>query len=95
MVWASSEGIPLHAVECITPFYTWTDTLVVWVFFDTKKEAKAHKKCGSHPQMEKKFTELLIEHHYPFDTYPNINFNHDSHENVLINFGGNYFNRLR
>ena len=95
MEWAIDQGIALHTVEFVAAFEKWNDTLGVWIFFETRKDTKVFKKNGTNTQLEEKFTELLGQHQYPFEQYPNVIYEFDSHENVVKRFEGNYFYRLK
>lgn len=95
ITWAKESNISLHKIETIVPFVTSEKDLTVWLFFDTERVVKRHKKNGTVEEVKKAYLCALEDFGYPNDYLDKVSFHIDSHENVVKNFEGSYFYRLR
>ena len=95
MAWAKERQIPTHRIEYVAAFEDWNDHLSVWIFFDTNSDRDKCVENGVVNEIKNTYLEILRKYEYPFDEFPKIDFEFDSHENVVKNFRGNYFYRLR
>jgi hypothetical protein len=92
--WMASKSIPVERIEYVATFEDWDTNTEVYVFFPTNADLERHKTDGAIQEIEAHYRQLLSDAHYPFDRWPVV-FLFDSHENVLKNYEGNYFYRLR
>ncbi|MFP6584584.1 MAG: hypothetical protein VCD00_18775 [Candidatus Hydrogenedentota bacterium] len=81
--WADEQSIQLHRIEYVAVFEFWNDHLGIRTFFETKKDAKRCRKDGTTSRLEQKYMELPELYNYPFDEFPSVSFDFDSHENVV------------
>lgn len=93
--WAASQHIPLHSIEFVATFEDWDDGIGVWVFYETNAQLEQGFGDGTSERVKARVVEELRSASYPFAEFPNLVFEFDSHENVVLNFQGNYFYRLR
>jgi hypothetical protein len=92
--WAASNDIAVACVEHVAVFEDWNKSSEIYVFFPTDKDLERHKESGQLQMIETHYRQFLADAQYPSERFP-IRFYFDSHENVLKNYEGNYFYRLR
>ncbi len=95
LVWALAERIPLHTIEYVATFEEWDHGIGVWIFYKTDADLRSNSASGTNAQLQQQILSGLRSANYPFAQFPEVVFNFDSHENVVRNFQGNYFYRLR
>lgn len=93
--WAPEHGIPLHQIEFVVPFVDTNFGLSVWFFFETDEQLRRSNAMGWPDRLSARFTELVERLGYSAAWLPKIRFVLDSHENVVRNYEGSYFYRLR
>jgi len=93
--WAKKSNISLHNIETVVPFVTSDKDLDVWLFFDTDEIVKIYEKNGTTEKVKKEYLQSLEDLKYPNDYLDQVTFHLDSHENVVKNYEGSYFYRLR
>jgi hypothetical protein len=93
--WAQLQRIAIHTIEYVAVFENWTKDIGVWIFFETDKELRSCEHSSLVDQIKTQYLCILRELNYPFDLFPNVIFQFDSHENVQRNYQGSYFYRLR
>jgi hypothetical protein len=94
LVWAVSRSISIERIEYVASFESWSKTNGVYVFFPNDSDLERHRAAGTIQQIETTYRQALADSHYPFERWP-IVFYFDSHENVLKNYEGSYFYRLK
>ena len=92
--WATDTRIPLECIHYVAAFEAWNKKNEVYVFVDTDLDLKKFESDGTLRRIEVRFLDLLVSANYPFEKWPLL-FIFDSHENVVKNYEGNYFYRLR
>jgi hypothetical protein len=92
--WAASNNIAVERVEHVATFEDWDKSSEVYIFFPTNVDLERHKETGKLQEIETHYRQLLSDAQYPSERFP-IRFFFDSHENVVKNYEGNYFYRLR
>ena len=95
LAWAGQRRVPLHAIEYVATFEEWDDGVGVWIFYATDADLKRGSIDGTNAQIQERLLEELRTANYPFSSFPRVAFEFDSNENVVRNFEGNYFYRLR
>ncbi len=93
--WAAKSNIALHKIEAVVPFVISDKDLVVWLFFATEKIVKEYEKNGTIEKVKEVYLRTLEGIKYPSDYLNLVTFYIDSHENVVKNYEGSYFYRLR
>jgi hypothetical protein len=93
-IWADANGIAVQCIEHVATFEDWDKGTEVHVFFPTEADYERHRDNQTLADMESLYGQFLIEAGYPLEQFP-VTFYFDSHENVVKNFEGNYFYRLR
>jgi hypothetical protein len=93
--WAEEQGIPLHQMEFVVPFVDTDFSLSAWFFFETDEQLQRSNASGWPERLSTRFTEVLATFGYPAAWLTKIGFFWDSHENVVRNYEGSYFYRLR
>lgn len=93
--WTKKSDISLHTIETVVPFVTTDKDLDVWLFFDTNETVKTYQKNGTIEKVKEEYLRTLEGFNYPRDYLDHVTFHIDSHENVIKNYEGNYFYRLR
>jgi hypothetical protein len=93
--WARSLNIGLHNIETVIPFILDDKELSVWLFFETVELKKKYESDTTIDKVKEKYLTILQESKYPADYLEHVSFVVDTHENVLKNFEGSYFYRLR
>ena len=88
----------VRAFEFVTTSEEWDKNLGVLVAYETDEELELRNADGTSERLKTEFTEELENAMkvLPFDQMPEtIAFEFDSHENVVRNYRGSYFLRLR
>ncbi len=93
--WAGDENLGIHRIEFVVPFVLSDKDLWVWLFYQTDDMVKRYADAGTTALIEARFVDIMREFGYPEDYLSQIKFQIDSHENVVANFEGSYFYRLR
>jgi hypothetical protein len=92
--WCSEKDIPLFKLHHVITWEDWDNGIGVYIFLDKQSDVRKLKN-NQIEEIKSKYMDLLKEHDYPFDKFPNVIFEIDSDENVRKNYSGNYFFRLR
>ncbi|MEX0996266.1 MAG: hypothetical protein WDZ45_04395 [Flavobacteriaceae bacterium] len=69
--------------------------LDVWLFFDTDEIVMNYAINGTTEKVKKEYLRILEDLNYPSNYLDQVIFHIDSHENVVKNYEGSYFYRLR
>ena len=93
--WAEEQGISLHRIEFVVPFVDTDFSLSAWFFFETDEQFGQSGATGWPERLSARFAEVLAALGYPAALLTKIGFVWDSHENVIRDYGGSYFYRLR
>lgn len=93
--WAEARSISLHKIDFVAAFEPWSDSLGVWAFYKLRTEVETCEKDGTSDAIREEFLELLKKYKYPFDEFPQVDFEFSSHQEVEEDFEGSYFYRLR
>jgi hypothetical protein len=92
--WAASNQIPLSRVEHVATFESWDKKTEIYIFFPADSDVQRFRSERKLSEIEHHYHQFLSNADYPFDRWP-VTFYFDSHENVVKNYDGNYFYRLR
>ena len=92
--WAKTKNIPLYHIEIIVPFVENDENLHVVFFLDTEVMKEHALSSGLDEKLEAKYKLELKNNKYPYNL-AKITFEYDSHENVVQNYEGSYFYRMR
>lgn len=94
---AKVKGIRIRNTEFVTTSEDWDDSLGVWFFYEKDMDIVKYEADGTTERIKQHFLEQLeaSKTTYPFSKLPNVIFEFDSHENVVLKYQGNYFLRLR
>ena len=95
LAWAHAEGIPLNRIEFVVPFVATDFGLSTWFFYESEAHRQQSERMGWSPKLKKAFARILSAEGYSTDWLPAVDFVFDSHENVVTNYHGSYFYRLR
>jgi hypothetical protein len=95
LAWAAANDVPLVRVEFVVPFVGGDFGAKVWLFYDTDENVASCAATGTTADVQERLLWILSGNGYPADWLAHISFVVDSHENVVLNFGGSYFYRLR
>ena len=87
-------GICVRRVEHVATFEDRDKGTEVYVFFPANSDLEQHRGTGKLQEIETRYRHFLSDAGYPFDRFP-VQFYFDSHENVIKNYEGSYFYRLR
>ncbi|GAC1327689.1 MAG: hypothetical protein NVSMB28_24460 [Collimonas sp.] len=92
-----ARGIRLRNAEFVTTSEEWDDSLGVLIFYENDSDIVAYEKDGTTDMIKLKFLEELAASklQFSFSELPEMDFVFDSHENVVKNYDGSYFLRLR
>jgi hypothetical protein len=93
--WAKQNEIKLHTIDCVVPFVIADKSLSVWLFYETEQIKNGYETNGKNEVVKNKYLHLLKEENYPNEYLKEVCFFIDTDENVVKNFEGNYFYRLR
>ena len=92
--WSRKQGIAVERVEHLATFEDWDTRTAIYIFFKTNSELQRLRTDGGLEKIEQWYRQQLTDAHYPSEKWcPQFAF--DSHENVVTNFQGSYFYRLR
>lgn len=94
-LWTVEQKIKLHKVELVGPFVEIDCKLHVVFFFDSDKSLNEYAVGETNEIIKKQFLSELQSNGYPEDLLKLVTFEYDSHENVVKNYEGNYFYRMR
>lgn len=86
---------PIFKMEYVCTFEKWDDSITVFIFFKDDLLKEQALSTGTVDMLKEKYIAYLTTHKYPFDKFSKVYFEIDSHENVVRNFEGSYFYRLR
>jgi hypothetical protein len=92
--WANSNGIVVSRIEHVAVFEEWSRGAGIYIFFPTDEDLERHRSIGKLANMETLYRQYLSDAEYPSERFP-VLFDFDSHENVVKNYQGSYFYRLR
>lgn len=92
--WTVLNDIAVHCVEYVVGFEDWHRRSEIYIFFPTDEDLEQHRETGRLQVIEAHFRQLLAESQYPQEQSL-VHFYFDSHENVVKNYEGSYFYRLR
>jgi hypothetical protein len=95
LAWARSHDVPLVHVDFVVPFVETDFGVSVWLFYDTNASVARLKRDRGSDLVRATFLELLTADGYPPGWLAGVRFHIDSHENVVRNYKGSYFYRLR
>lgn len=95
MNWAKSQDINMHNIEFVVPFVKDDFSLHAIFFYIDNKVLKRYSNNGISEKVKDKFIRKLKESDYPKEHIKEARFEFDSYENVLKNYKGNYFYRMR
>ena len=92
-----ARGVRVRHTEVVTTSDEWDDSLGIWFFFEDDDELAKCRLDGTTQTIEVLFKDRLelAKDPYSFSMLPTVVFEFDSHENVLRNYQGSYFLRLR
>jgi hypothetical protein len=93
--WADSSGVPLVRVDFVVPFVETDFDVSVWLFYDTDVDVARLDRDGGSELVREEFLRLFNADGYPAEWLSGVAFFIDSHENVVRQYEGNYFYRLR
>ena len=93
--WAGEEGVPLHSIQCVATFEPWDKGVAVWIFYETEADRQVGLERGTDARIEREVHLALGSADYPFHEFPEVIFRFDSHENVVRNYAGSMFYRMR
>ena len=93
--WATGRGIPLRRIEFVVPFVETNFGLSVWFFYETDEQLGRSGVERWPDRLTGSFIGLLRTLGYAPDWLTQVVFTFDSHENVVQNYEGSYFYRLR
>jgi hypothetical protein len=93
--WAEGENFGIYQIEFVVPFLPSDKDLSVWLFYQSDDMVKRYADAGTTAIVEARFVDIMRDLGYPEDYLSQITFQIDSHENVVANFEGSYFYRLR
>ena len=93
--WAQAQHIPMVHIEFVVPFVESDFSLAAWLFYDTDTSVAIHGADGVTAALQDRFRATLRELGYPEQWIAKVDFVVDSRENVVQNYEGSYFYRLR
>lgn len=94
---ARAKGVAFRETHLITTSAEWDRDLTVLFFYPLDADVEAYQADGTSVWAQEKFISELhaAKRNFDFSELPNMTFEFDSHENVVNNYQGNYFLRLR
>lgn len=92
---ARRDGIPLHRIEFVVPFVDDDFGLWVWFFYETDDQLQSAVRTGWSEALKAELLRALRSTGYAEEWLDAVGFAFDSHENVLRDYEGSYFYRLR
>lgn len=93
--WAKDQGALIYRIEYVATFEDWDNGIEVYIFFRSDEEKEKLASTDFFSILKQHYLQLLGNLKYPFVKFPNIAFIFDSDENVVRNYEGSYFYRLR
>lgn len=91
--WARAEKMNIVRIYSEANPYRWS--LDVVIFYEYDSEVERYAENGKSEEARKAFIEALEEEHYSKHFRGSVQFTFDSHENVVKNFHGEYYERLK
>ena len=91
--WARAEKINMVRIYGEPNPYRWS--LEVVVFYEYESEVQRYEETGKSEEARKAYIEALEENRYSKHFRGSIRFVFDSHENVVKNYHGEYYERLK
>jgi hypothetical protein len=95
MTSAEAAAVPLHRIEFVVPFVPTNFSLSACMFFETDGQLHGPEAQRWTTWLKTEFLNILRECGYPTRWLGEVGFVFDSHENIVKNFEGSYFYRLR
>ena len=95
---ARQRGVAINRLEFVTTSEPWDTSLGVLISYDTDAELERRNADGTSDALKNEFKDELERSGsvLRFERMPeNISFDFESHENVIRNYHGSYFLRLR
>jgi hypothetical protein len=91
------RGINVRHTEVVTTSEEWDESLGIWFFFEDDDELEKYRLDSTTGTIEALFNDRLeaAKKSYTFSKLPTVVVEFDSYENVLRNYQGSYFLRLR
>jgi hypothetical protein len=90
--WAKKNSIEIHEIHFI-PMYDFS--LEIYIFFVSDKCLQVYEENSITQTLKENFIDILSKLEYMDRVSSKIDFVFDSHENVVKNYNGSYFFRLR
>ena len=95
MEFANDNSIQLKHIEFVTPFVEKDNGISIWLFFENNEDIDTYKSNGTIKELMQKFSQWCECNGLPKEYVQELSFTIDSEENVMKNYCGNYFFRLR
>ena len=95
MEWLRSMGQSIYCIHNVATFESWDKGVEVYIFFQDEIKKQEAEQAGYYDQIKQFYLSSLMQLDYPFKKFPDVVFIYDSHENVVQNYEGSYFFRLR
>lgn len=95
LIWAEESNIKLVRIEPVVPFVLTDKEMYLWLFVDTDERISEYEQTGTVEQIKTYILNNLAELGYKSEYLNKVFFKIDSHQNVVDNFEGSYFYRLR
>lgn len=95
---SNNKGIKIRRLEFVSASGILDKNLAVWIFYETNAELTLRTSDGTNEKLKTDFLDELkkTKNILPFDAMPEaVVFKFDSHDNVILNYKGSYFLRLR
>jgi hypothetical protein len=92
---AKAAAVPLYRIEFVVPFVATDFSLGVFLFVETDAQLHSSDAESWFSWLKREFLSVLRAKGYPDRWLGAVTFELDSHENVVKNFEGSYFYRLR
>lgn len=93
--WLIAERVPIHRIETVAVFETWSNDLAIWFFYDTDQQRDDRAGSVYESQLANRCRSALIRNRFPARLIDQVAFVFDSHETVVRDYNGSYFFRLR
>ena len=95
MRWAEEQGISLYRIGFVVPFVETDLGLSAWFFFETDEQLRRSGAMGWTGRLSARLMDVLEALGDSAPWLTNMGFVWDSHENVIHNYEGSYFYRVR
>ena len=92
MDWSKDNNVHIFTVHFVPMF---DSSLEVYVFYESDADITQYLKNGINDKVKQIFLQALTDMNYMKHFSDSITFIFDSNENVVKNYQGNYFLRLR